>query len=167
MSWLPFGVLRRAHGTGGEILLARWNRENSSSVKLAPGMSVRLSRDGRERDLVIASCRPVHDGFLVVFEGMPTREAASELTGAEVHISRAGLAPLGEREFFVEDLVGCEAFGSDGQALGRVRGTFWNGAQDVMILVAMDGSESYLPVVAEHIVSVAIAERRVVVDLHE
>ena len=89
------------------------------------------------------------------------------MVGGEVHLSRSRLAPLAETEFYVDDIVGCGAFLADGQRLGRVASTFWNGAHDVMSIVADDGSERLVPAVAEYVCSFDHANRRVIVDLHE
>ena len=54
-----------------------------------------------------------------------------------------------------------------GQACGQVRGTFWNGAQDVMVVVGEDGRERFFPVVAEYVLQVDADRRKVIVDPHE
>jgi 16S rRNA processing protein RimM len=48
-----------------------------------------------------------------------------------------------------------------------VRGSFWNGAQDVIRVVHDDGSELLLPAVPEYIRDVDLDEARIVVDPHE
>ena len=77
------------------------------------------------------------------------------------------MGSLDDAEFYVEDLVGCEAFGSDGQRIGQVTGTFWNGAQDVMTIAGDDGNEHLLPVVSQYLLQFERAARRLIVDLHE
>ena len=78
----------------------------------------------------------------------------------------AAFGPLGEAEFYVEDMVGCEAFQPDGQRRGRVTGTFWNGAQDVMTIVGDDGGERLVPVVPEYVLHFESASRRLTIDPH-
>ncbi len=165
--WLPFGVLRRPHGTAGEILLHPFNTERARGVAPVPPMQVRLARAQDVSDANLVACRPVRDGFLVLFEGIATREAAGALAGQEVHLPRTAFAPLEGDEFFVADIVGCEAFQPDGQHLGRVAGTYWNGSHDVMTIVAEDGGERLLPVVSEYIRRFERASCRLIVDLHE
>jgi 16S rRNA processing protein RimM len=163
--WLPFGILRRPHGTSGEIPVLPFNADGPAALK--PPMPVRLVRAQEVSEAVLVACRPVHAGFLVRFEGIVSREAARALAGCELHLPRPAFTPLDEDEFFVEDVVGCEAFRSDGQRIGRVTATFWNGAQDVMSIVGEDGSERMLPVVPEYILQFEPALRRIVVDPHE
>jgi len=164
--WLPFGVLRRPHGTSGEIPLLPFNGADSPGASLVPPVRVRLVRGQEMIETTVVACRSVHEGFLVRLEGIESREAAGVLAGQELHLPRAAFDPLGEDEFYVEDMVGCEAFDSEGKRIGRVTGTFWNGAQDVMTIVADDGSEHLLPVVTEYVLEFEPESRRLIVDLH-
>jgi 16S rRNA processing protein RimM len=161
--WLPFGILGRPHGRNGEILLHPHNVHGVERRDFVLPSLVRLS----DRELEVASSRPVPEGYLLRFCGVEDRESAVALAGQEVLLLRQSLCPLGAGEFFVQDLVGCEAVDAAGRALGRVRGTYWNGAQDVMVVVGEDGGERLLPVVAEHVLGFDGARRRVVVDPHD
>jgi 16S rRNA processing protein RimM len=166
--WLPFGVLRRPHGTSGEILLHLFNSIGAQKAGLVPPARVRLTQSQGFQEVDIVACRPMQEGFLVRIDGFASREAAATLVGQEIHLPRTALGPVGEAEFYVEDIVGCEVFQSDGKLLGRVRGTFWNGAQDVMTIVDDDGGERLLPVVPEYVRRFDSSPRRLIVDLlHE
>ena len=132
-----------------------------------PPVRVRLARAQEFTEVKLVACRPVHVGFLVRFDGIESREAAGTLAGQELHLPRAAFGPLDEAEFYVEDIVGCEAFGPTGQRIGRVTGTFWNGAQDVMTIAGDDGSEHLLPVVSDYLLQFERAARRLIIDLHE
>lgn len=165
--WLPFGILRRPHGTSGEIPLLPFNVASSEGVVPVPPVRVRLARGQKATLANLVACRPVHVGFLVRFEGITSREAAATLAGQELHLPREAFGPLDEAEYYVEDLVGCEASTPEGQRIGLVTGTFWNGAQDVVTIAGEDGSERMLPVVPEYIHRFERESRRLIVDLHE
>lgn len=168
--WLPYGILRRPHGTSGEIPLLPFNAGASQGVVPVPPVRVLLARAqevSEVSEVTMVACRHVHAGFLVRFDGITSREAASSLAGQELRLPRAAFGPLEDDEFYVEDMVGSEAFRADGQRIGRVTATFWNGAQDVMTIIADDGSEHLLPVVPEYVLEFERESRRVIVDLHE
>ena len=167
LAWLPFGVLRRPHGIKGEIFLAVFNGASSQLEKQTLPLAVRIVRGQEIREVELCAARPVHDGFLARFRGSDDREAVAELVGWEVHLLREALAPLASGEFYVEDLVGCEVFAVGGQALGQVRGVLWNGAQDVISVVAPDGCERLLPVVEQFVHSFDPERRHLIVDPHE
>jgi 16S rRNA processing protein RimM len=169
--WLPFGILRRPHGTSGEIPLLPFNAGALQGGLPDPPVRVRLARVEKSSqaftEVNLVACRPVHVGFLVRFAGIESREAASALAGQELHLPRTAFGPLEEAEFYVEEIVGCEAFAPDGHRIGRVTGTFWNGAQDVMTISGDDGSERLLPVVSDYLLQFERTARRLIVDLHE
>jgi 16S rRNA processing protein RimM len=165
--WLPFGILGRPHGTNGELLLHPHNATAAGSPGMLLSSRVRLTGGDVTRELAARSARHVPEGYLVAFEGVADREAATALVGLELHVPRRGLAPLAAAEFYVEDVVGCEVADAAGRSCGHVRGTFWNGAQDVMVVVDEDGCEHLYPVVAEYVLSFDAERRRVIVDPHE
>jgi 16S rRNA processing protein RimM len=164
LDWLPFGILGRPHGTKGELRL--YLHPGSGQAAELPSR-VRLVGKGDSREVGLDSARPVQDGFLVRFAGIGDRESAAALVGQEVHLPRQALASLGAAEFYVEDLVGCEAVDEAGRVLGQIRGTIWNGAQDIMVIVDQEGSERLLPVVPEYVLAFDGPSRRVVVDPHD
>jgi 16S rRNA processing protein RimM len=164
--WLPFGVLRRPHGNTGEILLHPFN-EGAVQAETIPSARVCLRGSDGETEVMVAAARRVNDGFLVRFAGIHDRAAVRALVGRELCVPRPALAPLAAGEFFVEDIVGCSVVRADGIRLGQVRGTFWNGGQDVMVVVGDDGEEHCYPVVADFILRFDGERRLLVVDCHE
>jgi 16S rRNA processing protein RimM len=165
--WLPFGVLRRPHGTRGEILLAPYNVSADRSWTNALPVRARWVKAERVFDLQVVASRPVKDGFLIRFASPSNREALADLVGGEVQLERHRLPALSNAEFYVEDVLGFEVWLANATRLGSVRGSFWNGAYDVMSVVADDGRETFVPVLPEFVLSVDAAARRVTVDLHE
>jgi len=167
LPWLPFGNLRRPHGTRGEILLAPYNPDADRDWATHLPARVRLVKADRASELDIVACRLVKDGFLIRFASPDTREALADLVGAEVQLARQQLPELASAEFYVEDVVGWEACLADGGRLGKVRGSFWNGAYDVMSIVGDDGEERFLPMLPGFVLSVDSASRRLTVDPHD
>jgi 16S rRNA processing protein RimM len=166
--FLPFGVLGRPHGMEGEILLQPYDgaRARPAEWRLPPRLSV-AGPDG-EIEMIVVSARGMRDGYLVRFEGIGDRDAAALLTGRRVGLPRQSLPPLAAAEFFVEEITGCEVY-RDGeqQRLGKVVGTYWNGAQDIMVIAAQDGGEHLLPVLPEYVLRFDRERRRLVVDPHD
>jgi len=163
--WLPFGALRRPHGIAGEIAFEPFNR--AVGRVLPTPLEVRLIRGDNVCTVSVVGCRPVHSGLLLRFAGIDTRDAAAALGGHELQVPRKILSPLASGEFYIEDVVGCDAVKTDGTLIGRVAGTFWNGAQDVLTIVGDDGVERLVPAVASCIHSFDPHARRLVVEYHE
>lgn len=163
--WLPFGILGRPHGTKGEILLHPYN--DTAVGRAVPPTRVRLIGGDVVREIFATATRQAGKGYLVCFEGIADRESAARLVGLKVEVPRHHLASLGASEFYVEDIVGCEVVDAAGRSWGQVRGTYWNGAQDIMVVVSADGSERLLPVVPEYVLRFDGMRRRLTVDLHD
>ena len=118
--WLPFGTLGRPHGTKGEILLCPFNREGAGIAASALPLPVQVAKAEECAAADIVAVRPVRGGFLVRFAGAESREAVAAMVGRQLRLPRSLFGPLGEAEFYVEDLPGSEVFLPDGQRLGRV-----------------------------------------------
>ena len=162
---IPYGVLGRPHGLSGEMTLRPFN-DDAAELADAP-LVVRLRQGSATRDITVTAWRPAGDALLVRLEGVESRELAAALTNAEIWVPRASLPPLGEGEIYIEDMVGCEVVDGEGRVRGTVRGTFWNGAHEVLTVEGPDGAEWLVPAVPDFIRAVDSSGRRLVVDPHE
>jgi 16S rRNA processing protein RimM len=161
---LPFGALGRPHGISGELILRPYNSGGLGIESVPLPLTVTLVQSGDFMSFTIVSARRYADGFLVKFQGVTSREGAASLTGRQLRIPRTAFPPLGDVEFYVEDLVGCVVQDVQGKILGTVSGIFWNGAQDVM---SLNDDERLIPVVPHFIVSVDPSKKIATVNLHE
>jgi 16S rRNA processing protein RimM len=159
------GVVGRPHGVHGEVWLRPHNVLGTPFETLR---ALVLERDGVRTPYGIEVMRPTPDGAIAKLAGVDTREAAAALTLCEVRVPRAALAPLGPGEYYVGDVVGCAVVHDSGRALGVVASTFWNGAQDVMVVVAPDeaqaDAETLIPLVPQFVVTVDAPGRKIVVS---
>jgi 16S rRNA processing protein RimM len=165
--WLAFGVIGRAHGVRGEAVLHPYNEGGIALGDLDLPLRVLLERQGRREPGVLTQARPAGAGYLVRFEGIDAREQVPRVTNAVLLLPRDSLPPLEEGEYYVEDLIGCAAVDRAGRALGTVRGTYWNGAHDVLSIVDEAGAETLLPAVPDFLLEVDLEGRRLTVDPHE
>ncbi|MDB4983609.1 MAG: rRNA processing protein RimM [Myxococcales bacterium] len=160
------GVAGRPHGIRGELWLRPHNEHGRSFEGLRSLLFVKKGGVGETHQ--IASLRPSPDGALVKLVGVDSREAAAALTLAELRVPRASLPPLAPGEYYVNDVIGCSVTHADGRALGVVAGTFWNGAQDLMIVKGGPGDteaeERLIPLISEFVVTVDVPGRAVVVS---
>ncbi|HVZ71513.1 MAG TPA: ribosome maturation factor RimM [Polyangia bacterium] len=153
------GVVGKPHGVHGEL----WLRPHNAHGRSFDGLrAIVLDKAGVRETRQIVSLRWSPDGALVRLAGVDSREAAAALTLAEVRAPRASLPPLAPGEFYVSDVIGCAVSDEAGRVLGVVAGTFWNGAQDVMI-VGEGEDEQLIPLIAEFVVAVDAPARKVVV----
>jgi 16S rRNA processing protein RimM len=157
---IVLGAVGKPHGVTGEV----WFRPHNAHGRSFEGLrAVSLVREGVSRSYEIVKLRPTPDGAIVRLAGVDTREAAAALTLAEVRVARSALPPLGPGEYYVSDVIGCDVTDQSGRALGVVTGTFWNGAQDIMILGQGD-AEVLIPLVPQFVVTVDAPSRKIVVS---
>jgi 16S rRNA processing protein RimM len=116
MSTLLIGMIRRPHGIHGSLKVESYSGESRHFRDLEV---VELVSAGQSREARIRSVE-VHNGIPVLtFHGVDTPEAARKLTGWEIRVPRNSAAPLGEDEFYANELVGLTVQ-TDGSTRGRV-----------------------------------------------
>jgi 16S rRNA processing protein RimM len=137
------GFLRRAHGVRGEI--------SAEQVSDVPGRFldleyVLLRKGGRTWELAVESVRTKARLFLLKLEGIDDRDAARDLTGAEIGVRKEDIPPAPEDTYYQFDLVGCMVLGESGREIGRVEDVLKMPANDVLVVRSGD-REVLLPVV--------------------
>lgn len=155
--FVVIGLLRRAHGVGGEIYV--------EPVTDIPGRfdgmrRVLLRREGSVREIGIESVRGKGKSLILKFEGVDDRSSAKALTGAELGVRKDDVWPLPEGTYYVFDLVGCEVLGKNSGRIGVIRDVWKTGANDV--LVVMSGSREVLIPAVGHVVKTVDLEGRTV-----
>ncbi len=105
------GVVGRPHGLDGSFHVSRPRPElleRGAEVIVAGAPRIVERRAGTPQ-------RPI-----IRLSAASTREAAEALRGAELRVDRSALPPLGEDEFWVEQLEGCTVV-DGGRTIGVVR----------------------------------------------
>jgi 16S rRNA processing protein RimM len=115
------------------------------------------------RDFTIAWRRGTPARPLLKLNGPDDRGAAGDLRGAEITVPRSALGPLGEGEYLIDDLIGCEAF--DGpRRIGRVRDVLPLPSADVLQVEREGDEELLVPLVGDAIRAIDLAAGRVDID---
>ena len=98
---------------------------------------------------------------VIAFEGVSDRNAAEALKGTELFVKRAALPETAADEFYHADLIGLEAFDSEGRLMGRVSAIHNFGASDVIAIARSDGDEVLLAFTAETVPEIDVAGGRI------
>ncbi|MDZ4165116.1 MAG: ribosome maturation factor RimM [Smithellaceae bacterium] len=120
--------------------------------------------DRRVRPRVVNTFNSKGGGFYLELEGITTIEAAQELLGASVSVSRDKLEPLEEGEYYWRDLVGIEVVTEEGELLGIVDSVFPTGSNDVYVCRGVE-REILLPGISEVVREIDLAKNRMIVRL--
>lgn len=148
-----------AYGVAGWVKVAPYNDPQDSILRscrrwwFAGGGPVAVER------------ARVHAGSVVCkVAGVDDRDAALALRGREILVARADFPAARADEFYCVDLVGCEVLASDGRHCGTVLEVDDHGAHALLRVSREDGGSELVPFVAQWVVSVDMAARRVVTD---
>jgi 16S rRNA processing protein RimM len=99
---------------------------------------------------------------LAKLAGLQTREQALALKGETVSLERAALPEPEAGHYYLADLVGLEVVNEQGEALGKVKKFFTNGAQDVMEVVG--DKERLMPWVPTVVKDVDLKAKKILVE---
>lgn len=151
---IEIGGIARAHGIVGEIVVITHD-PNSKILEDLEALWLRGVR------YPIAKARFTQRGWLVLLEGIATRNQAETLRGTPVEVDRDAI-DLEPGEYLLGDLVGCEVVLANGRPWGTVA-EIELGFQDRLV-IHDNGVERLLPIVPECIVSVDVAAGKIIVD---
>jgi 16S rRNA processing protein RimM len=124
--------------------------------------------DGAGRTYEITAFRSGKPSEAVIaFKGISDRNGAEALKGVELYVRRAALPATAADEFYHADLIGLEAFDSEGRLVGKVSAIHNFGAGDVIAITRADGDEVLLAFTAETVPEIDIAGGRVRIAVPE
>lgn len=104
-----------------------------------------------------------HKGAVIVkFEGVDDMNAAETYRGAEVRVPETMIAPLGEDEYYIHDLIGMDVVTTEGEDLGKLKEVLRSPANDVYIT-----DRAMIPAVKEFVVSIDLEAKKMVVKAVE
>lgn len=104
--------------------------------------------------------------LFIELKGISDLDAAQALVGSKLLLPRDLLAVLPEDEYYWSDIIGLEAYTLEGRHLGRIESIFPTGSNDVYVCRGEDG-EFLIPAIADAIVRIDLAGRRITVRLLE
>ena len=139
------GKLVDPYGIGGWLKLHPFGDDPQAWAKMPVWWVGREGGPWRETGL--KGLRVHGNGVVVLLDGVPDRSAAEAMKGLLVGAPRAALPVTDGNEYYWADLVGLEVVNAVGEILGKVAGLIETGANDVLQVVADDGTERLLPFV--------------------
>ena len=150
LSLLNAGRVGRPHGLDGSFHVTR-----PRGVLLTLGGTLRIGEV--EHEIVRRS--GTEDRPILRLAGIDDRGGAEALRGADLLVQRADAPPLPAGEYWAEDLEGCTVLTDDGRELGVVARL-----RPLPSCEALEVGDLLVPMVGDAVLSVDIAERRIVVD---
>ena len=152
----------RAHGLRGEVALDV--RTDVPDERLAAG-AVLTTDPASAGPLTIQRSRVQQGRWFVVFEGVGDRTAAEALTGVALVVEADEVDDEDDEDaWYLHELAGLRAEGTDGRLLGEIVGLEHAPAHDVLVLREPDGARTLVPFVRAIVPVVDVPGGRVVLD---
>ncbi len=156
---LHIADIRTAHGIRGLVKLSIYLEDPEDIESYNPLQG----NDGKP--YTIALKNPIKGDWLAEINGITDRNQAELLRGVELFINRDQLPPPEDGEIYLEDLVGCDAVGTDGHKIGTVISVDNFGASDLIEIKPIDGSKTYyLPIAEPYVQDIDLEQQMVVVE---
>jgi len=157
------GEVLRSHGTGGEVRVrVLTDRPEERFSRLRECILWEPEIDRREA-CHIAACRFEGETVLIKMDGIDSPERARQLAGWLLAVDRAEALPAPEGRFYPWQMEGARVETRDGRVAGTFVGIERGSAQELWVIADGD-RERLIPAVAEIVVEVNVAERRIVID---
>lgn len=155
------GEITRPHGLHGEVRVTPLTDRPERFETVTDCLLWDQARDTREPCRITAARRQ-GTAVLLSLAGCDTVEAATALAGRLVALPESEALPLSPGQFYPWQLEGCQVLTDDGREVGRVTRIEQSAAQDLWV-VGNGARECLIPAVAEIVLEVDVAARRVVI----
>jgi 16S rRNA processing protein RimM len=156
---LAIGRVVKPHGLAGEVevhILTDFP-DRFETLKM-----VYLGED--HTPVVIESQRWHGRRVLLKLEGCDDREDAEKLRRKLVYVPADEAVPLEENEYYLHEIVGLQAWTTEGEYLGRVEEVIGTGSNDVYVV--NDGArETLIPALSDVVLNIDIERGRIEVHL--
>jgi 16S rRNA processing protein RimM len=167
-SWVHLARLIRPQGRRGELLAEILT---DFPERFAAMRSAFLLRDANTPPKPIAVEQSwLHKGKVVLkFAHVDTISAAEDLRGAEIVVPAAERVQLEPDAIYISDLIGCQLVDmqtADAVPFGTIRDVMQQQeSADLLVVVAKDGSEHWIPFAKAYLVRMDLAGRRLEMNL--
>ncbi len=159
---VELGVISRPWGVHGEVKV----RPTSDIPDRFTDLSGVWLYDGIEmvRYHAVRKVKQLNDAVVLTLDGIGTREAAEAVRNWTVAVPEGERAPLGDGEYYIDDLIGLEVEDRAGKPVGRLVKVYQGAAQDVFE-IETPGGPVLVPAVSAFIIAVDPSYGRMVVEL--
>lgn len=163
--FVSVGKILNFHGIKGEAKVGFSKGQEDFILSLD---KVFVSESGDYLPLNIERSRLNKSVVLMKFAGVDSINELMPYKGQIIFVEENVIRDkLDEGEFLIDELVGLSVFDTDGKKLGFVVGVSNNGATDLLSVKTNSKNISLVPFVKAFIVSVSIADKKIVINNQE
>jgi len=153
------GLVGTPFGVKGFVKINPCSGETGHLLNLK---STVIRKDGREQTLQIEEITPASPHVLMRFAGIDSPEKAKTLTGAQLIAGRDQAAPLGDGEFYIEDLKGLPVTAEKGEVIGSIIDIIEGGGGELAEIQLSNGEKRLVPFRKEFFSEISPQEGKVI-----
>lgn len=155
---LRIGKIVRAHGVQGAVKVVPLTDDPRRFLALKEAF---LEIDEKLKPVTVHGAKLLNDGVQLSIDGVDTRNAAEALKDAFLAVDRAHAVKLPAYTYFIEDLIGCNTFDTEGASFGKITDVMEMPANDVYVIA--DG-KLMVPALKRVLYEVDTETKRIVFD---
>ena len=155
---LQIGSVTRPHGVRGELKV-RLHNEGSTALWQVREVVLEGPKGVAQR-YEVESVRGSEKGPILALRGVIGRDAADKLRGYSLWVERTAIEPLGEGEYYLIDLIGCEVV-LGGEVFASILDVRPDPSVDTLVISRPDGTRAEVPLVDAWIGKVDMVAKRV------
>lgn len=159
-AFLVIGKVRRPHGVKGDVLVEIYTE---FPERLRPEAVVYVGEE--HLPLKISRRRNHNEGLLLAFEQYTTPEQVGRFRNQLLYTAKSDAPELPPGEYYLYEFIGLDVVDEKDVPLGKVSEVLQTGANDVYVVTNESGGELLLPAIAEVVLDVDIAAKKMRVHL--
>ena len=161
--YIEIGKVVNTFGIKGELKVV--SESDFVDYRYAVGKTIFLKLRNTIKEVRVSSYR-VHKGnILITIDKIYDINEVEKYIGADVLADKLDVPPLEDGEFYIDDVVGLDAYNETGEKIGKVVDVILIPANDLIEIELLNGKKELIPYVDEYILE--ITEDKIVVRLLE
>lgn len=161
--YIEIGKVVNTFGIKGELKVV--SESDFVDYRYAVGKTIFLKLRNTIKEFKVSSYR-VHKGnILITIDKIYDINEVEKYIGADVLADKLDVPPLEDGEFYIDDVVGLDAYDETGEIIGKVVDVILIPANDLIEIELLNGKKELIPYVDEYILE--ITEDKIVVRLLE
>lgn len=159
---LRVGVIANTHGVHGEVKVYPTTDDINRFKKLK---EVILDTGKEQKQLEITGVKFFKNMAILKFKGIDSINDIEKYKGKDLLVTREYAIKLKKDEYFICDLIGCQAVTEDGTVIGELTEVLQTAANDVFVVQSADKKEVLIPYINDCVKDVFMEEKKVIVHL--
>ena len=160
--YIRIGVITSPHGIKGEVNV--FPTTNDKEMFKTLESCYMLDKNGLQPKKVMG-CKYFKKLVILQFEDVVDRNTSETLRQKELYIARDEANILGEKQYYVTDLIGCSCQDEEGNDFGVIKDYMETSASIILQIEDADGKEHLVPAIPEFLVKVDLEKKNVILHV--